>query len=87
VPVRVRGDQAVTIQNDPLIRVPGAIFPDPVHFTLPIARRYRRRDSPRVTRTGSINTLQSVGKAQDLLLLRWWQAAHLIRNCFFEAHA
>ena len=77
VPVLIRGDQAVAVDNDPLIRVLGAIFPEPVHFASPVAGGNRSRDGP---------MLQSVREAQDLLLLRQRQAAHFVQDCLFEAH-
>ena len=44
--VRVRGDQAVAIDNHPLIHVSCKIFPYPVHFASSVAGRGRSRGMP-----------------------------------------
>ena len=77
VPIHVRGNQAVAIHNDPLVRISGAIFPDPIHLAPSIARRNHF--------DGRI-LLKAVREAQYLLLLRRRQAANSVQNGCFEAH-
>jgi len=60
VRVRVGGNQTITVHNHPLIRVSGAIFPDPVHFTASIAGRDYSHER---------SLLKSVREVQNLLLL------------------
>ena len=66
MPVDVRGNQAVAIHNNPLVRISGAIFLNPVHFTPSIAGR---------DHSASRFLLETVRESQHLLLLRRWQAA------------
>ena len=37
MPIRIGGNQAITLHNYPLIRIVGPIFLDPVHFAPSIA--------------------------------------------------
>ena len=39
VPIHVRGNQTVPLQNDPLIRISGAILLDPIHLAPAITGR------------------------------------------------
>ena len=71
-------DQAVAFYNHPMVHLCRAVSPNPVRFSRPITERHR----PHRTRI-----LQSVGKSQHLLLLRWWKPADLFQDGLFEIHA
>jgi hypothetical protein len=78
MPVSIRSDQSVTFHDHPLIRISGAILPNPFHFAASVAGW----DSSH----GRL-VLQAVRETQYLLLLRRRKAADLIQNGFFQAHA
>ena len=71
------GDQAITLNSDPLVGIRGTIIIDPLR----LPRAITRREHPR-----RHVLLQSIRETQHFLLHRRREAADLVQDGFFESH-